>query len=289
VLFQSSKNYLQDQYEILSPAQQRLPRIYLEHDPPREHPTDTPHTVDDPNILLVHVTPFNNLMWSNGRTPTCVIEHGVLLPPTVVYTGELARGLVVVNNLRTRGRRLGADIFEQVRQQVPLDLVGMGAKMMGGLGEVSPPELPAFASRYRFFFHPIRYTSLGLAVCEAMTIGMPIIGFATTELATVIENGSSGYVHTDIRQLLPRMHALLDDPAEARRLGENARQYAQTRFNISRFIQDWNRTFALVTGQGIPVTTPREASISAVRPASLQRRSSSGVSAREAGTRYNSL
>src|SRR5437762_798162 len=38
VLFQSRKNYLEDQYEILSEAQRRLPRIYLEHDPPREHP-----------------------------------------------------------------------------------------------------------------------------------------------------------------------------------------------------------------------------------------------------------
>jgi len=287
VLFQSSKNYLQDQYEILSPAQQRLPRIYLEHDPPREHPTDTLHPVDDPNMLLVHVTPFNNLMWDNGRTPTCVVEHGVLIPPHVAYTGELARGLVVVNNLRTRGRRLGADIFEQVRQQVPLDLVGIGAKMMGGLGEVPPPELPAFASRYRFFFHPIRYTSLGLAVCEAMTIGMPIIGLATAEMATVIENGGAGYVHTDIRQLIPRMQALLDDPAEAKRLGSNARRYAQARFNIQRFIQDWNRVFTGVTGQRAPLLAPKESSTPVVRPASLQRAPSVVSQARAAGMRYD--
>lgn len=271
VLFQSTKNYTRDQYEILSPAQQRLPRIYLEHDPPREHPTDTLHTVDDPNILLVHVTPFNNLMWNNGRTPTCVIEHGVLIPKSVAYTGELARGLVVVNNLYTRGRRLGADIFAQVRQQIPLDLVGMGATQMGGLGEISPPELPAFASRYRFFFNPIRYTSLGLAVCEAMTIGMPIIGLATTEMATVVENGSSGYVHTDLRSLIPRMQALLDDPAEARRLGAHARRYAQARFSIHRFVQDWNRAFAYVTGQRISFSAPKESLIPAARPASVQR------------------
>jgi histidinol-phosphate phosphatase family protein len=34
VLFQTRKNYEADQYEVLSPAQRRLPRIYLEHDPP---------------------------------------------------------------------------------------------------------------------------------------------------------------------------------------------------------------------------------------------------------------
>jgi glycosyltransferase involved in cell wall biosynthesis len=288
VLFQSIQNYTRDQYEILSPTQQRLPRIYLEHDPPREHPTDTLHVVDDPNILLVHVTPFNNLMWNNGRTPTRVIEHGVLIPSNVAYTGELPRGLVVVNNLRTRGRRLGADVFEQVRQQVPLDLVGIGAGAMGGLGEVSPPDLPAFASRYRFFFNPIRYTSLGLAVCEAMTIGMPIIGLATTEMVTAVENGISGYVHTDIRQLIPHMQALLDDPAEARRLGENARQYAQSRFSIQRFVRDWNCAFALVTGQQVPWTPPRESLSPAVYPPAFPETIAPDVEqARDTGTRYD--
>src|SRR4051812_47077463 len=41
VLFQTRKNYEVDQLEILSDRQRRLPRIYLEHDPPRAHPTDT--------------------------------------------------------------------------------------------------------------------------------------------------------------------------------------------------------------------------------------------------------
>src|SRR5262249_14812540 len=160
-------NYEVDQHAILSEAQRRLPRVYLEHDPPQEHPTDTRHWVNDANILLVHVTPFNALMWDSGRTPTRVIDHGVWVPPQARYTGELARGLVVINHLRQRGRRLGADVFERARQDVPLDLVGMEATAMGGLGEISPPALPAFEAHYRFLFNPIRYTSLGLAVIEA--------------------------------------------------------------------------------------------------------------------------
>ena len=188
----------------------------------------------------------------------------------MAYTGKLPRGLVVVNNLRMHGRRLGADIFVKVRQQIPLDLVGIGATLMDGLGEVSPPELPSFASHYRFFFNPIRYTSLGLAVCEAMMIGMPIIGIATTEMTMVVENDVSGYVDTDVRQLIPRMQALLNDPAEAHRLGANARRYAEARFNIHRFIQDWNSTFARVTGQHAHLSITREAPVPAVRPASFQ-------------------
>jgi hypothetical protein len=248
ILFQSCKNYLQDQYEILSESQRQLPRIYLEHDPPRQHPTDTRHPVDDPNVLLVHVTPFNDLMWDSGHTPTCVIEHGILTPANACYTGELNRGLVVVNGLSSRGRRLGADVFERVRTQVPLDLVGMGSEAIAGLGEIAHERLPAFQARYRFLFNPIRYTSLGLAVCEAMMIGMPIIALATTEMVTVVENGVSGYVDTDINRLIQRMQALLADPAEADRLSAGARRVAQERFNIQRFLRDWDKAFALVTG-----------------------------------------
>ena len=252
ILTQSRKNYLVDQHEILSEAQRRLPRIYLEHDPPREHPTDTRHPVDDPAVLLVHVTAFNDLMWDSGRTPTRVIEHGVVVPAGVRYTGEIPRGLVVVNGLRGRGRRLGADVFERVRRGVPLDLVGMGSQELGGLGEVPPPELAAFAARYRFFFNPIRYTSLGLAVCEAMTVGLPIIGLATTEMATAVENGVSGYVDTDVRRLEARMHELLADPAEARRLGAGARRRALERFAIGRFARDWDEAIACVAGRATP-------------------------------------
>jgi len=244
VLFQSARNYRQDQHEILSPEQRRLPQLFLEHDPPRQQPTDTKHVVDNPNVLLVHVTAFNQLMWDCGRTPTRVIDHGVMVPETVRYSGEIPRGIVVVNGLRSRGRRLGADIFQQVRQQVPLDLVGIDSKSLGGLGEISHEELPELVARYRFFFHPIRYTSLGLAVCEAMCLGSPIVGLATTELPTVVKNGVSGFIDTNPALLVDRMRQLIDSPDLARKLSQGARQTGQARFNIQRFVEDWNAAFA---------------------------------------------
>jgi hypothetical protein len=248
VLFQNRANYLTDQYEILSPAQRRLPRIYLEHDPPQQDPVNQRHFVDDPEILLVHVTHFNDLAWDSGRTPTRVIEHGVMVPEGVRHTGILDRGIVVVNHLARRGRRLGVDIFERARREVPLDLVGMASDEAGGLGEIDHDQLPAFEARYRFFFNPIRYTSLGLAVCEAMMIGMPIVGLATTEMATAVENGVSGYVHTDLAYLIQCMRDLGAHPAEARRLGDGARRAAEQCFDIRRFAADWDDAFAQVAG-----------------------------------------
>lgn len=247
ILYQSRSAWEQDRFTLLSDAQQRLPRIYIEHDPPREHPTDTRHPVDDPETLLVHVTHFNRLMWDSGQTPTRVVEHGVLVPNTVRYNGALPRGIAVVNNLAQRGRRLGADIFAAAREQVPLDLVGMGAEASGGLGEIPNPELPAFLAQYRFYFHPVRWTSLGLSAIEAMMIGLPPVGLATTELASVVDNGRNGIIDTDPAKLIAGMRHLIDAPGEAREMGAAARRMAMQRFNIDRFVADWLAIFREAT------------------------------------------
>lgn len=248
LLFQSEHAYVHEQHTLLTPQQRRLPKIYLEHDPPQHHPTNSRHCVDDPQTLLVHVTPFNALMWDNGRTPTEVVEHGVKLLRPVTYSGQRECGLVVVNHLRKRGRRLGLDIYERTAREIPLSLVGMASELVrGGIGEVSQERLPALVAQHRFFFHPARYTSLGLAVIEAMMIGVPVVGLATTELATVICSGQNGIIDTQPERLVLSMKALLRDPKGAMALGKAGRQTALERFHIDRFITDWLEVFATVT------------------------------------------
>ena len=133
----------------------------------------------------------------------------------------------------------------ELSEPAPLDPGGLRVWPLGGLGDVPYRDLHRRVADYRFLFSPMRYTSLPLAVVEALTIGMPVVALATTELPTVIENGVSGYVSCDPAVLIQRMRALLDDPAEARRLGANARRVAAERFSLERFIRDWNAAFVL--------------------------------------------
>jgi glycosyltransferase involved in cell wall biosynthesis len=246
IIYQTPKNYFVDAEEILSTKQRALPAIYLEHNTPKPHATDSRHPIDSSNVLLVHVTHYNRLMWDNGSTPTTVIEHSVAIDPNASYRGTLERGVTVVNGMQKRPRITGYDLFLQAKEQIPLDAIGMQTEELGGLGDVPYRYLHQRMAEYRFLFSPIRYTSLPLAVIEAMTIGMPVVALATTELPTVIEQGKSGYLSCDPDELLDNMRFLLTHPEEARRMGAYARDVARTRFGLKRFIQDWNATFARV-------------------------------------------
>jgi glycosyltransferase involved in cell wall biosynthesis len=192
------------------------------------------------------VTHFNRLMWNSPGVRTVVIEHGVQMPKGVSYSGEIASGIAAVNNIATRGRRLGLDVLQAVQAAVPVHVVGMGADAVGGPGEVAPLQLAEYESHYRFFLNPMRWTSMSMAVCEAMHVGMPILGLATTEMATVIRNGIEGYVETDLEKLCEHARRLIHEPAEAAALGARARETAVQRFAIDRFVADWERALELV-------------------------------------------
>ncbi|WP_051361709.1 glycosyltransferase [Solimonas soli] len=239
VLYQSRQHWDVDRHDVLSAAQRELPCIYLEHDPPQQHPCDTPHRAQDAD-LLVHVTPFNALMWDNGELPTRVIDHTAFVAPDAAWRGDDPAGIAVVNHLARRGRRLGHDLYLRAQREVPLALAGMDSHLVpGGVGEIVNAQLPDFIGGYRYLFQPARWTSMALAVVEAMAIGMPIVGMATTELPTVIENGVNGWVDTNIETLIDVMRMLSRDRDTAQRWGDAARSTMQLRFGPERFVRQW--------------------------------------------------
>ncbi len=249
VLHQTHRNWQVDRLEVLSARQRALPQVVVEHDPPRASPVDQRHPVDDPSAFIVHVTRFNQLMWDCGDVPTTGGEHGRPGPRGVTGTGELARALVIVNDMPTRGRRVGRDLYERLAARLPVDLIGMDSERLGGLGEVPPLEVAAFAARYRVLLSPIRWPSLNMSICEAMSIGVPVVGFATTELPSGVENGVSGYLSNDPCEVERALRRVLDDAELARCWGDGARRTATERFGIERFVRDWDRVLqAAVAG-----------------------------------------
>jgi hypothetical protein len=226
----------------------RVPAIYLEHDAPWGDVPLTRHPMADrPDLRLVHVTHFNDLFWDCGTTPTTVIEHGVV-DPGQLWTGEIPRAAVVVNEPVRRGRYVGTDLLP--RLEAPLDVFGM--KVSGLTGCRTHEDLPqdrmhAELARRRVYVHPIRWTSLGLSLLEAMHLGMPVVALATTEVVEAVPP-EAGVVSTRVEVLRTAIRRYLDDPAAAAEAGRAARKSVVDRYGLRRFLGDWDQVLLDVAG-----------------------------------------
>jgi len=227
-----------------------LPGVWLEHNAPQGRVDEMRHpAADRDDLIVVHVTPTNDLFWDTGSTRTRVIEHGIA-DPGARWTGELAAAGVVINEPLRRGRVTGTDLLPRFGRTAPIDLMGMqvGAlaasldhpRWLGLFEDLPQHELHTQLARRRCYLHPFRWTSLGLALVEAMTMGMPVVAVATLEVPRAVPPGC-GVVSTDVAELTAAVDRLVADPAEGAALGQVARAHALDRYGLERFLHDWDR------------------------------------------------
>ena len=223
-----------------------VPAVYLEHDAPQGRIAEMRHVAADrDDLVLVHVTHFNELFWDCGSTPTRVIEHGVA-DPGERYSGELPRAAVVVNEPARRGRVTGTDLLERLAAATPLDLFGMGTEAVShlegvrALGDLPHDErLLDELARRRVYLHPVRWTSLGLSLVEAMHLAMPVVALATPRWSRRCRrrrgwspSGSTPW---------PRPSASWSPTRSGRGPWARRRAAALARYGLGRFLHDWDR------------------------------------------------
>ena len=241
-----------------------VPAVYVEHNAPRGEVPNTRHPMADrSDIPVVHVTPFNELFWDCGRAPTVVIEHGIP-DPGYRYTGEIPHAGVVINEPVRRGRVTGTDLLPRFAAQAPLDVFGMAVSDLPSALVPEPPEfgtvsalegvperittfedLPqarmhAELARRRVYLHPIRWTSLGLSLLEAMHLGMPVVALATTEVVEAVPP-AAGVLSTRVDVLTEAVRGFVTDLDLARHTGLAARSAARRRYSLDRFGTDWDQ------------------------------------------------
>ncbi|MEU3845086.1 glycosyltransferase [Streptomyces sp. NPDC028635] len=228
----------------------RPPMVYLEHNAPHGDVPDTRHPMAGQSAIpVVHVTHFNRLMWDNGRAPTAVIEHGIV-DPGPLWTGEVPHAAVVVNEPVRRGRTTGTDLLPFFAEAAPLDVFGMKTDRLALPGvetfDLPQRDLHTQMARRRLYLHPVRWTSLGLSLLEAMHLGMPVVALATTEVSEAVPEGA-GVVSNRIDVLKDAVRDFVADPLHARAVGEGARAAVLARYGLTRFLDDWERLLKEVT------------------------------------------
>jgi hypothetical protein len=231
-----------------------LPAVYVEHNTPRGDVAGWRHPLADQRAIpIVHVTDFNAAMWDNGEAPVHVIDHGIP-DPGYLYDGRLESLAFACNEPVRRTRVAGTDLAARVARSVPVHVYGMrtdGVEQvirtgLAGAEELAQADLHKRMAEHRAYLHPYRWTSLGLALLEAMTLGLPVLALAATAAPQAVPAGA-GLVSADVDALAAHARALVADPDLARAEGEAARAHALAHYGLERFLADWDRLLEEVT------------------------------------------
>jgi glycosyltransferase involved in cell wall biosynthesis len=129
---------------------------------------------------------------------------------------------------------------------MPLDLFGMDAGALGGIDDSPQSILHAEMPRRRVYLHPMRWTSLGLSLIEAMHLGMPVVAIASTDAVEAVPAGC-GTISTDVDRLCMALERYREDGDCARADGQRARAYALERYGLARFLCAWDSLLVEVT------------------------------------------
>jgi glycosyltransferase involved in cell wall biosynthesis len=150
----------------------------------------------------------------------------------------------------------GVDVILQALTDLPDDVVllvvGAGPRLPSLVGlarrlgvsdrvrfcaSVSDDDLPRYLALADLFVFPSqsRLEGFGLAVAEAMAVGLPVVIADMPGVREVIESGKEGLLAEPLlaTDLAAKVRVLLDDPALARQMGAGGRRRAEQRYGLS--------------------------------------------------------
>src|SRR6185437_7418520 len=103
----------------------------------------------------------------------------------------------------------------------------------------SPDRLAVELGRRRVYLHPYRWTSLGLALLEAMHLGMPIVAIPGPELTRAVPR-EIGVVSADVDVLRHAIAGYSGDAELALEMGRRARRHVLANYGHDRFLRNWD-------------------------------------------------
>jgi len=193
------------------------------------------------NVRFVGISEFKRKTWS-------ILGDVIVTPPIALPPADPGKGydrvIIVGNGIKERGVEVGYDIIQQVRQKIPLSLVG-ARYIEGTIWPKSRQEFEDAFRSGRIYLYAIRYPyndGFNLAMLEAMAMGMAIV---------TIENPSSPIIHNynglvgkDAEELIGHLQNLLMNRKLVDELGRRAQETVHRQFPEKTFVNKWNHVLA---------------------------------------------
>jgi len=194
------------------------------------------------------ISDYNMKAWGKKQERTTgFIEHG--MDYDFWQTGEeLEREnvlLSVVNEWPNRDWCCGWNLWNEI---IKTDEGTLPVKVLGNSPGFSEPadSIEDLRDTYKsssIFLNTSIHSPVPTVLMEAMACGCAIVSTNNCMIPEIIQHGENGLLADTADELRASCQFLLDNPQEARRLGENARNTIKDNYSLDRFTKNWNDLF----------------------------------------------
>lgn len=117
------------------------------------------------------------------------------------------------------------------------------------------PNVEKYLTRFDLYVQPSLSESFGLAIVQAMGVGLPVVATNTGGIPEVITEGKSGFLveAANPEALTEAILELLRNPKKAREMGKMAEKEAKLKFNLKDMIKQLENVYES-TAQSAPFT-----------------------------------
>lgn len=135
-----------------------------------------------------------------------------------------------------------------------LDIIGTGTQLnelkkfakrknldVRFFGQIENNKIPNFLSKYKFYITSSKIEGSPKAILEAMSSELPIFGLKAKGLNSIVQNGKTGYLHSNIKNLSNKIIELKNNQKILEELGFNARNLIKKNFKFEKNINLENK------------------------------------------------
>jgi len=110
-------------------------------------------------------------------------------------------------------------------------------------GYVPYEALPAFYDRMTLFVAPVWKESFGQVSTFAMSMGIPVVGYATGAIPEIVRDQALVAPFPDARALAQLIVGLLDDPVRREAIAAGNREFARASFTVEAMVGHYGRMY----------------------------------------------
>jgi hypothetical protein len=190
-----------------------------------------------------HVVATSELKRRSWGLDADIVPFGLPLNSYLPWSGEIACGLRVANQISAKRETLRWDFHLAAFSDLPVRLVGHNPDMPGVEAAASWDHLKELLRSHRFFIHtadPAMEDGYNMATIEAMAAGLPVLG--NPHPSSPIEHGVDGFLSDHPAELENYARILLADRDLAGRMGARGKEKAAKKYSEALFGERFSRS-----------------------------------------------